>query len=271
VSVRCCFHFECSEAVMEARLLERGKTSGRSDDNIESIKKRFRTFQEESIPVVHYLDSLGLVQRINSERSVDDVWASVRRLLEELSIPVNGPATQAKGELQLTTFSQVVAAKRARRGQNMEDGMLEAAHIQPRLGACASVPSLGKSRVHESPWETSYRRQYQQPPSRRYYYDGSRPVGGTVAGGTYQRPLTLEPAAASYEQLPATAQFNTNPMHIASPGAAWQPSPATRLGPKTAKTATSQERLKLQAELAMFSTGQLRTALRFAGNSVVSS
>lgn len=32
--------FDCPEDIMEARLLERGKTSGRSDDNIESIKKR---------------------------------------------------------------------------------------------------------------------------------------------------------------------------------------------------------------------------------------
>jgi len=276
VNVRSCLYFDCSEAVMEARLLERGKTSGRIDDNLKSIKKRFRTFQEESMPVVQYLEGLDLVQRINSERSVDDVWASVRRLLEDLSVPVNGSAAQARGELQLTTFSQVVAAKRARRGQNMEDGMLEATPIQRGLGASASVPSRGdasgrRPRVQESPWETSYRRQYQQPPSRRFYYDGSRCGGGTAAGGTYQRPLTLEPAAASYEQLPATAQFNTNPVNIASPGAAWQPSPATRLGQKTAKTVTSQERLKLQAELAMFSTGQLRTALRFAGNNVVSS
>ncbi len=32
--------FDCPEAVMEARLLERGKTSGRSDDNAEAIRKR---------------------------------------------------------------------------------------------------------------------------------------------------------------------------------------------------------------------------------------
>jgi ribose 1,5-bisphosphokinase PhnN len=32
----------CTEEIMLDRLLERGKTSGREDDNIESIKKRFR-------------------------------------------------------------------------------------------------------------------------------------------------------------------------------------------------------------------------------------
>lgn len=33
---------QCTEEVMLQRLLRRGETSGRTDDNIESIKKRFR-------------------------------------------------------------------------------------------------------------------------------------------------------------------------------------------------------------------------------------
>jgi UMP-CMP kinase len=33
-------YLNAPEAVMLERLLERGKTSGRSDDNVESIKKR---------------------------------------------------------------------------------------------------------------------------------------------------------------------------------------------------------------------------------------
>jgi adenylate kinase family enzyme len=33
--------FSTTEEVMLSRLLERGKTSGREDDNVESIKKRF--------------------------------------------------------------------------------------------------------------------------------------------------------------------------------------------------------------------------------------
>jgi UMP-CMP kinase len=36
-------YFSTTEEVMLGRLLERAKTSGREDDNEESIKKRFRT------------------------------------------------------------------------------------------------------------------------------------------------------------------------------------------------------------------------------------
>lgn len=47
--------FDCPEEAMVARLLERGKTSGRSDDNEATIRKRFNTFHRARTPshVVH--------------------------------------------------------------------------------------------------------------------------------------------------------------------------------------------------------------------------
>jgi len=42
----CLLYFECSQEVMEARMIERSKTSGRSDDNPETIKKRIEVFNE---------------------------------------------------------------------------------------------------------------------------------------------------------------------------------------------------------------------------------
>jgi adenylate kinase family enzyme len=36
--------FEADDEVMMQRMLERGKTSGREDDNVETFKKRFRTW-----------------------------------------------------------------------------------------------------------------------------------------------------------------------------------------------------------------------------------
>jgi adenylate kinase family enzyme len=37
-------YFECEQSAMEERMLERAKTSGRSDDNPETIKNRLVTF-----------------------------------------------------------------------------------------------------------------------------------------------------------------------------------------------------------------------------------
>jgi UMP-CMP kinase len=73
--------YDCPEAEMQKRLLERGKTSGRADDNSESIKKRFRTFVETSMPVVDYYEKQGRVVRIDATPSPAQVYEETRRRL----------------------------------------------------------------------------------------------------------------------------------------------------------------------------------------------
>eukprot|EP00958_Prasinococcus_capsulatus_P021742 scaffold2986_cov406-Prasinococcus_capsulatus_cf.AAC.12 len=69
--------FHCPEEVMEKRLLERGKTSGRSDDNPESIRKRFKVFQELSKPVIDHYKTQDKVVTIEATKSVDEVFTQV--------------------------------------------------------------------------------------------------------------------------------------------------------------------------------------------------
>lgn len=71
--------FDCSEDEMERRLLIRGKTSGRADDNAESIKKRFRTFVETSMPVVDYFEKQGRVVKIMAKKTPEDVYEDVKK------------------------------------------------------------------------------------------------------------------------------------------------------------------------------------------------
>ncbi|PWZ01199.1 UMP-CMP kinase, partial [Testicularia cyperi] len=71
-----------TEEVMLERLLERGKTSGRADDNMESIKKRFQTFVETSMPVVDYYRQQDRVVEVDSIKSVDDVYAEIRAAMD---------------------------------------------------------------------------------------------------------------------------------------------------------------------------------------------
>lgn len=72
--------FDCPEEEMERRLMERGKTSGRVDDNIDSIKKRFQTFVKTSMPVIEYYEAKGKVHRIDATQSMDAVSAHVETL-----------------------------------------------------------------------------------------------------------------------------------------------------------------------------------------------
>lgn len=74
---------DCPEAVMETRLLKRGETSGRDDDNAESIRKRFRTFVETSMPVVDDFEKKGKVVRVSATGSVEEVYELVKAGIEE--------------------------------------------------------------------------------------------------------------------------------------------------------------------------------------------
>lgn len=62
---------------MEKRLLKRGETSGRTDDNLESIKKRFKTFEETSMPVVEMYERENRVVRVKCDQPVDAVYAEI--------------------------------------------------------------------------------------------------------------------------------------------------------------------------------------------------
>ncbi|CAG7924270.1 unnamed protein product [Penicillium olsonii] len=77
---------DCPEDVMESRLLKRGETSGRADDNAESIRKRFRTFVETSMPVVEYFRGKDRVVEVKADIPVEEVFAKVKAGIEARNI-----------------------------------------------------------------------------------------------------------------------------------------------------------------------------------------
>jgi len=78
-----CLFFDCAEEVMEKRLLARGETSGRSDDNLESIRKRFKVFLDSTMPIVDSYREIGKLRIIKSDRAVDIVWIEVEQLFKD--------------------------------------------------------------------------------------------------------------------------------------------------------------------------------------------
>ncbi|KAG0292798.1 hypothetical protein BGZ96_003687 [Linnemannia gamsii] len=77
-------YFECPEEVMLKRLMKRGETSGRADDNIESIKKRFRVFTETSYPVIEHYKKDGKVHTVSCVDAPDAVYAKVKGIFTNL-------------------------------------------------------------------------------------------------------------------------------------------------------------------------------------------
>jgi adenylate kinase len=77
-------YIEASDETMKNRLLKRGESSGRVDDNEESIKQRLETFHQVTKPVVDYYEKQGKLKKINSEPDPAVVFKEVQKIFDKL-------------------------------------------------------------------------------------------------------------------------------------------------------------------------------------------
>ena len=80
-------YFECPYEVLEARILGRAKYSGRSDDNAESMKLRFDTFKEKTLPTLELFKHKNKVVEVDASQSREAVYALVKENLEAHTDP----------------------------------------------------------------------------------------------------------------------------------------------------------------------------------------
>jgi len=74
--------YEVDEDVLVKRLLKRAETSGRSDDNIDSILKRLHTYNQSTVPVLEHFSKQGKVTRIFGGDPVDVVFSRTSAAVE---------------------------------------------------------------------------------------------------------------------------------------------------------------------------------------------
>ncbi|CAF4108266.1 unnamed protein product [Adineta steineri] len=77
-------YVRASDETMTKRLLHRGQTSGRVDDNEETIKKRLKTFHDQTIPVLDLYERKNKLAEVNSELPPDEVFKEVQEALDKL-------------------------------------------------------------------------------------------------------------------------------------------------------------------------------------------
>jgi adenylate kinase family enzyme len=70
-------YFECPYDVLEKRIMGRAKYSGRSDDNVESVKLRFDTFKAETLPTVDFFRSKQKCVEIDTSQDRQAVFQLV--------------------------------------------------------------------------------------------------------------------------------------------------------------------------------------------------
>jgi thymidylate kinase len=77
--------YDTTEETVKNRILARGKTSGRADDNIESLVKRLRTYHTETYPIIEEFKADGVkVFRIDSSPPIEEVWATTQAVIAEV-------------------------------------------------------------------------------------------------------------------------------------------------------------------------------------------
>lgn len=74
---------EVSEEELVQRLLNRGKTSGRSDDTDTGvIRARLVEYENKTSPVAGHYEKFGKVKRVKGEGSIEDIFSSLTREIE---------------------------------------------------------------------------------------------------------------------------------------------------------------------------------------------
>ena len=70
---------------LEKRLILRGNQEGRSDDNLETIKRRFLVYNQESLPAIQEIINRGVdLKQVNADQPIEAVHNDCKQALVEL-------------------------------------------------------------------------------------------------------------------------------------------------------------------------------------------
>ena len=76
---------EADDNILVARLLERGKTSGRPDDqDEEKIRNRYDEYNQKTAPLMHYYDAQGKFKTVDGIGSVEEVTQRLSKVIDNL-------------------------------------------------------------------------------------------------------------------------------------------------------------------------------------------
>lgn len=84
--VKMALFLDCCFETMESNVLERAKTSGRSDDNLEIIRKRIKVFETQTRPIIEHLEREEKIVRLDAEKSPEHIFREVKGILRERKI-----------------------------------------------------------------------------------------------------------------------------------------------------------------------------------------
>jgi adenylate kinase len=79
---------EVPQEELARRMISRGATSGRSDDNAEIIVRRIEEYKEKTTPVAQYYEKEGKLEIIRGDLSIEDTFKALSRQIDKHLLPV---------------------------------------------------------------------------------------------------------------------------------------------------------------------------------------
>ena len=73
------------EQLLIQRLIERGKVSGRADDNLNTIRHRIAVYHNQTEPIAHYYLHNGNYEAVNGNHNMEDVFLQIERILSRVN------------------------------------------------------------------------------------------------------------------------------------------------------------------------------------------
>ena len=73
------------EQLLIQRLIERGKVSGRADDNLNTIRHRIAVYHNQTEPIAHYYLHHGNYFAVNGNHTMADVFLQIMRIIDRES------------------------------------------------------------------------------------------------------------------------------------------------------------------------------------------
>ena len=77
-------NLQVEEAELIKRLIERGKISGRSDDNLETIKSRLEVYHTQTAPLAEYYIEEGKHVMIKGTGSINEIFDRIKDAINKL-------------------------------------------------------------------------------------------------------------------------------------------------------------------------------------------
>ena len=73
------------EQLLIQRLIDRGKVSGRADDNLNTIRHRIAVYHNQTEPIAHYYLHKGNYFAVNGNHTMADVFLQIMRIVDRES------------------------------------------------------------------------------------------------------------------------------------------------------------------------------------------